>query len=112
MERTVVGSNALVALTTCADRAEAERVAEALIGQRLAACVNIVPDIASVYRWAGNIERGKEVLLLIKTTADRFDALQRAIGSMSSYELPEVLGVSVAAGSDAYLRWIESSVEE
>lgn len=100
----------LLVLTTCGELDEAETLAEALVAERLAACVNVVAGIRSVYRWQGDVERGAEVLLLIKTTRERFTGLEAAIRSRSSYELPEVLAVPVADGSAAYLSWVAEAV--
>lgn len=103
---------AIVTLTTCGSEEDAAALARKLVGARLAACVNIVPGIESVYRWQGDIEAGREVLLVIKTSRERFDELAAAIRAESDYELPEVLAVPVLAGSREYLSWILASVEE
>lgn len=107
-----LSSNSLLVLTSCGGPAEAQALADALVGMRLAACVNVVTGVSSVYRWQGEVERGEEVLVLIKTTAERFEALKRAIESRSSYELPEVLAVSVTSGSAPFLEWIAANVGE
>jgi len=103
-------SNYLVVLNTCPDEAIAETIAETLVSQRLAACVNIFPKIRSIYSWQGNIERDNEVLLLIKTHKDQFQELQHIIQKLHPYELPEIVAVSLAAGSNDYLNWINQSV--
>lgn len=95
-----------LALTTCPDAACAERIADALVGERLAACVNILPGVRSVYRWQGRVERGAEVLLLAKTTPERADKLQQRIVALHPYELPEVILVETAGGLPAYLGWV------
>jgi periplasmic divalent cation tolerance protein len=106
----MAGSEALLVLSTCENSAEAERLAEALVGQRLAACVNLVPGVKSVYRWQGGVERGDEVLMVIKTSRERLEAVEEAIQTLSSYDVPEVLAVPVAGGSAAYLEWVAESV--
>ena len=98
-----------LALVTCPpDRAE--ELARTLIELRVAACVNLVPQVRSVYRWQGAVCTDDEVLLLIKTTAERFEALRDAVLSNHPYELPEVLAVDVAAGHLPYLDWIAACV--
>ena len=103
-------TSALLVLTTCADAAEADKLAGALVEERLAACVNRVDGIVSTYTWESRVQRDKETLLLIKTTEARFDALQRAIARLSSYDVPEVIAVPVGKGSKAYLDWLVESV--
>jgi periplasmic divalent cation tolerance protein len=96
----------LACYCTCPDLATAERLAEALVGERLAACVNVLPGLRSVYRWQGTVERADEVLLLIKTTRGRLDALVARVQALHPYELPELLAVEVAGGLPAYLDWV------
>ena len=98
----------LVVFCTCPDDATAEGIASALVKEQLAACVNRLPGISSTYRWKGEVCRDSECLLMIKTTRQRFDAVRERIASLHPYELPEVIAVDVALGSDAYLDWIES----
>lgn len=100
---------AILALCTCPDEAAAERIATALVEERLAACVNRVPGIASTYRWQGKVCRDHEQLLLIKTTRERFEALRARIVALHPYELPEVIAVDIAAGHAPYLDWIKDS---
>jgi periplasmic divalent cation tolerance protein len=99
-----------VVLTTCGSAEEARRIARELVERRLAACVNIVPQIESVYRWKGEVESASEWLLLIKTTADTWDSLRAAIGELHSYDVPECVAIAVEDGSAAYLDWIGESV--
>ncbi|WP_166212398.1 divalent-cation tolerance protein CutA [Cognatiluteimonas telluris] len=101
---------AFVCLCTCPDAAAARRIADALVDERLAACVNVLPGLRSVYRWQGGIQCDDEVLLLIKTTRDRVDALGARLTALHPYELPELVAVEVAGGLAAYLSWIEESV--
>ena len=98
--------NALICFCTCPDTDTAERLAEALVEERLAACVNILPGLRSVYRWQAEVERADETLLLIKTVRERFDALSARIKALHPHELPEVLAVEAAAGLPAYLSWV------
>src|SRR6267143_6948145 len=96
--------------TTCGSAEEARRIAQELIERRLAACVNIAPQIESVYRWKGEVETATEWLLIIKTTADAFDRLREALSELHSYELPECIEIAVEEGSASYLVWIGVSV--
>ena len=96
----------LLSFTTCPDVDAASRLAEALVDERLAACVNIVPGIQSVYRWQGKLERSDEVLLIAKTTTECAESLQQRIVELHPYELPEVLLVESAGGLPAYLDWV------
>ena len=103
-------SDKKIVLTTTGSREEAEKIAHALVERRLAACVNIVGPIHSVYRWQGKVESADEHLLLIKTTSTGFDAVARAIRELHSYELPECIELAIEHGSPDYLTWIEQSV--
>lgn len=100
----------MLVMTTCADADEAGSLASALVEQHLAACVNTVSQVTSTYRWQGRIEQDHECLLIIKTTADRFAALDEAIRARSSYDVPEVVAVPIAAGSAQYLDWLGAAV--
>jgi periplasmic divalent cation tolerance protein len=97
----------ILVLTTCASEEEAKRIARALVERRLAACVNIVPGLRSVYRWRGALEEESECLLVIKSRRDLFDELRAGIESLHSYELPELIALPVVEGSEAYLNWLE-----
>ena len=96
----------LICFCTCPDPASAERIAASLVQERLAACVNILPGLRSVYRWEGAVEAADEVLLLVKTGADAYPALQDRLRALHPYELPELLAVEPAAGLPAYLDWV------
>ncbi|HEY7351518.1 MAG TPA: divalent-cation tolerance protein CutA [Terriglobales bacterium] len=101
--------NVLV-LTTAGDEKEARRIAQELVERCLAACVNIVPRIHSVYRWKDKVESGEEHLLIIKSTRACITRLQAAIRELHSYELPECIVVSIEGGSPEYLNWIQGAV--
>jgi periplasmic divalent cation tolerance protein len=100
-----------IVLCTAGSEDEARKIARHLIEQRLAACVNIVPRVESVYRWQGKIESSGEWLLLIKTTVKNFLGVQDAIRQLHSYELPECIAITVEDGSAGYLAWIDQSVK-
>jgi periplasmic divalent cation tolerance protein len=99
-------------LVTTSPRAEAKRTAHALVEERLAACVNLIGGVHSVYRWKETVETAEEVLLLIKTQEEKVDAVRTRVHELHSYEVPEFLVLDVAEGSSAYLDWIASSVRE
>ena len=100
--------NSLMVITSLPDRASAEKLAALLIEQRLAACVNLLPPCASVYRWRGEIQRDEEHPLLIKTAQDRYAELEASIRANHPYELPEIVAVPIVHGLPAYLQWVES----
>lgn len=99
----------LIVLCTCPSAGDADAITTALLEQRLAACVNRVPAVRSMYRWEGRIETDDEVLLVIKTTAQNFDRLEETIVAMHPHDVPEVIGMPVVVGSKAYLDWVEES---
>ncbi len=99
-------TNARIVLTTAGSQEEARKIAHALVERRLAACVNIVPTVESIYRWQGKIETAEEWLLLIKTQAELFNRVSDAVKELHSYDLPECVMLEVAAGSPEYLDWI------
>ena len=103
-------ADALVVFCTCGDQAQAHLIAEALIEGRLAACVNILSPLYSIYRWQGKVERAEETLLLIKTTSERFPALRDRIADLHTYETPEIIAVPVGDGSEKYLSWLREQV--
>ena len=100
-----------IVLCTAGSEDEARKIARHLVEQRLAACVNIVPQIESIYRWQGTVESSREWLLLIKTTAQRFSTVRDMIRKLHSYELPECIAIGVEDGSEDYLAWIEEGVK-
>lgn len=98
-------------LVTCANRKEARTIARNVIGEHLAACVNIFPaPVESIYRWKGKIESAREILMVIKTTAKRLAALEREVKRAHSYDLPEFLALAIREGSPQYLAWVAESV--
>jgi periplasmic divalent cation tolerance protein len=99
-----------IVLSTAGSEEEARKIARHLVENQLAACVNIVPRIESVYRWEGKVESNYEWLLVIKTTGERFPAVRDAIRELHSYELPECIAISIEDGSTDYLEWIGQAV--
>jgi len=99
-----------IVLTTAGSEEEARRIANRLVGGGMAACVNIVPQIASIYRWQGKVEEAREWLLIVKTTATAFERVRTAILELHSYELPECICLTIEDGSPGYLQWIVESV--
>jgi periplasmic divalent cation tolerance protein len=99
-----------IVLSTCADREEAERIAQRLLELHLAACINILPGVQSIYRWQGSVESAAEVLMLIKTSVALSGEVQSTIAGLHSYEVPEFLVLPVSGGSEPYLAWLESSL--
>ena len=98
----------LLVLCMVPDEAAATRIAQALVEERLAACVNCLPGALSTFRWEGRVQSEAELLLLIKTTAERFESLSARIVALHPYELPEVIAVDVSHGLDRYLGWVDS----
>src|ERR1700751_2051322 len=103
-------TNKRLVLTTTSSQEEARRIANALVERRLAACVNIVSKIDSIYRWKEKVEQAQEFLLLIKTTESAVDHLRDAIRELHSYEIPECIVLLIETGSEKYLNWIDESV--
>ncbi len=100
---------AVVVLVTAPDLKAARRLADALVGERLAACVTAVPGAASTYRWKGKVERAREVVLMIKTRASLAKRLERRVRELHPYDVPEILALPAASGEARYLRWIGES---
>lgn len=98
--------DALLILTNCPDEETANAIALAVVEQKLAACVNILPRVESIYRWQGAVEAASEIPLLIKSTAERYPALEAAIRERHPYDLPEIIAVPISAGLPAYLNWL------
>ena len=102
----------MIVLTTCGNDEDASTLARALVEQRVAACVNVIGNVASTYRWRGEVQQDRETLLIIKTTASRLAAVEKAIREQSKYELPEFIALPLHAGGADYLAWIRESVAE
>ena len=100
----------LVVFVTCVDRAEAEKIAQAVVEEHLAACVNVLPGVRSCYFWGEKLTWGEEVLLMIKTTESRYVALQGRILALHSYDVPEIIATRIEIGLDKYIQWITRSV--
>ena|SRR5688572_14216785 len=96
----------LLVLTNLPDRAAAERVAELLVGRRLAACVNLLAPCRSVYRWKGAVQHDEEHPVLIKTTSERYAELEQALRAAHPYEVPEIIALPIERGLPAYLEWV------
>jgi len=103
-------TNKTLVLSTAGSMDQACTIAEALVNRRLAACVNIIPGVASVYRWKGKVEKSGEWLLLIKTAQEAFEPVRDALKELHSYELPECIAVAIDDGSGEYLEWISDSM--
>ena len=93
-------------LVTTANRREAMRIAKSVVEKRLAACGNVLPSVTSIFRWKGRVQKSGETLLIMKTTSRRYPALQRLIQSMHSYEVPEIIGLTVERGLHPYVEWV------
>lgn len=105
-------TGAIAVFVTAPDSATAEKIADAVVTERLAACASIVPGLLSVYSWQGRVNRDPEVLLIIKTRADLFDKLESRIKALHPYEIPEIIGFDVSRGHAPYLAWIGDSTAE
>jgi periplasmic divalent cation tolerance protein len=107
----IEATDAIVVFMTAANFEEASRLAEMLVDGRLAACVQILPEMESVYRWQGKVERQREVLLIAKTTGAKFAELETEVRALHSYETPEIVAFPLTAGSSPYLEWLKTSVD-
>jgi periplasmic divalent cation tolerance protein len=104
-------SESIVVLVTCGAEEEAVKIAHSLVENRLAACVNLISPIRSIYRWEGKIWDEKEWLLIIKTQKQRFEELEKKVKSLHSYSVPEIMGLPIVEGSASYLKWLEEMTE-
>jgi len=105
-------TDAVVIFVTAGSEAEAETIAKALVEARLAACVNILSPIRSIYRWQGKVADDREWVLVIKTRAERFAAVETTVKALHSYQVPEVIALPVVVGAEGYLQWLRESVSE
>ena len=103
--------NHLLVLSTCPGSITAKKIANELITDRLAACVQVVSGVQSYFRWVGKVDSSEENLLLIKTTVDRYEELEQRIKALHPYELPEIIAVPISAGFAEYLSWIDDSTK-
>jgi periplasmic divalent cation tolerance protein len=99
-----------VVFVTTGSGEEAESISRALVDERLAACVNVLPGVTSVYRWQGRVERAAETLLIIKTEQRRLDAVIDRVRALHSYTVPEIVALRIDGGSESYLRWLDGEV--
>ncbi len=102
----------IVVLITCPNEDEAVKIAGAVVEEKLAACVNIIKNIRSIYKWEGKLQDDTEVLMIAKTHKDRFDGLQKRVKELHSYDVPEIISLSITDGSEDYLSWIRRSTEK
>lgn len=103
-------SGVAVILVTAPDAEVGERLGRALVGERLAACVNIVPGVTSLYRWDGDVHRAGEVLLIVKSTVDAFARVKERVKELHPYEVPEIIDLPVRTGEARYLEWVREGV--
>lgn len=103
-------SQFLVVLVTVDSLGSAESIAETLVRERLCACVNIVPSITSIYVWQGEIKSEGEILLILKTSIEKYKALEKRVLELHPYEVPEVIALPISEGSESYLRWLKQTV--
>jgi periplasmic divalent cation tolerance protein len=102
---------AVVVLVTCGSEEEAVKIAHSLVEERLAACVNFISPVRSIYRWEGKIWDEKEWILIIKTQKKRFEELEKKVKSLHSYSVPEIISLPVVEGASSYLKWLEEMTE-
>lgn len=102
----------LVVLSTFPDAAAAHSAAEAVVNERLAACVNVLPGVESVYRWQGTVESSQEVLAIIKTTVERYPELEKRLRELHPYEVPEIVALPASAVAGSYLAWVTANTRE
>lgn len=101
----------IVSIITVGDARQAEEIARCLVEEKLAACVNIIPSVRSVYRWKDRVEEGTELMLIVKTERRVFEKMKRRVLELHSYELPEIIALNISEGLESYLDWINANVE-
>lgn len=101
----------IVSIITVGDARQAEEIARCLVEEKLAACVNIIPSVRSVYRWKDRVEEGTELMLIVKTEQRVFEKMKRRVLELHSYELPEIIALNISEGLESYLDWINANVE-
>ena len=106
-----MSENHIVMICTVPDRPAGERIAQALVEECLAACVNLVPGLTSTYRWEGKVMKEAECLLIIKSTSARFEAIRERIKTLHPYDLPEIMALPISAGSIEYLNWLTENTQ-
>ena len=111
MGQTVEAFHCIVVFITAADTQEADRIAEALLKERLAACVNIVPEVDSRFWWQGTLDSDRESLIVVKTKASLLDEVVSLVKEVHSYDVPEIIALPIVGGNKDYLEWIGSEVE-
>ena len=104
-------SSIYLVLSTVDDEQEAARLANVLVEERLAACVNIVPGLTSIYRWEGEVQREQEYLMVVKTSEDRLEELEFRLADLHPYDTPEIVSIPVVSGNEAYLEWVREETQ-
>lgn len=104
-----MAENALLVLSTFGTADEARRISRTLVEERLVACANLIPQVESIYRWKGEVETSAEIMVVFKTTTDRYDQVEDRIRELHPYEVPEIIAVRLQAGLPAYLTWVDQS---
>lgn len=104
-------SESVVVLITTGSQEEAGRIAQTLVAESLAACVNIIPGVTSIYRWEGQVQRDQEWLLVAKSSRSLLVALVRRVQALHSYMMPEIIALPIVGGSEAYLRWLDEALQ-
>jgi len=105
-------SEYITALVTASNEDEAAAIAKAIVGERLAACANIIRNVRSIYRWEGEVQDDPEVLMVIKTRMELFGRLEARVRELHSYEVPEIIALNIETGSEPYLRWLGENAKQ